>query len=252
MIRLRSSFLLLASLATLGPLGSVRANTVHAWYAPFSVTVEDASTIFNDYALFNGSRTNLYGGFGVRGLGGGPVATTAGGRVVATFEADPGYVFTGVDLHFGQWSWSNSYSFGGYVHTGNWSVSGGTYVGDTNPPDAGTGSTSWSGSGSSGVFAISNFDWWSGGGNQSFGIMGSSPAGAILLSNVTSFTVVMEMDITVYNTSEYGMSSFNITPQFTFAPPATVPDQPLSVALIGAVLLGTAAFGRRHQTRNSP
>ncbi len=251
MKRLRSSFLLLAGLAVLGTIGSVRANTVHAWYAPFSVTVHNSSTIFNSSVLFNGSRTDLGGSFGTTGSADGST-NSVGGTVVATFQADAGYVFTGVDLHFGPWSYSNAPFFGGYSHSGNWTVSGGTYVGDTNPADAGASSESWSGAGSSGGFSLYNFTWWSGGGNQYRTIMSSSAPAPIALSNVTSFTVFLNTEIYAYNTSGYGLSSFNITPEFTFAPPATVPDQPLSVALIGAVLLGTAAFGRRHQTRNSP
>lgn len=228
----------------------LQAGTIYyAPYAPFSVTIDDASTAFNDSVSFNGSKASLGGSFGVTGLPGSGLNSISG-TVIATFQADPGYVFTGVMLAFDQWSYSNAPFYGGHGGSGSWSVPGSTYVGDINPPDAGADSMSWQGSGSSGGFNYYRYVWWDGGGGQFQSIMGPFGTYPIQLNNVSSFTLTMNLNFWAINESGYGTSSLGVNTLITGAPPvSSVPEGAVQPQLLGAVFLGILLLGSRFKPR---
>lgn len=221
----------------------------HAPYAPFSVTVHDASTAFDDSVNFNGSKASLGGSFGVSGLPDSGLNSISG-TVIATFQADPGYVFTGLMLAFDQWSYSNAPAYGGHGGSGSWSVPGSTYVGDINPADAGASSMAWSGSGSSGGFNYYRYVWWDGGGGQFQSIMGPFGSYPIQLNNVSSFTLTMNLNFWAVNQSGYGTSSLGVHTLITGAPPtSSVPEGAVQTQLLGAVFLGVLLLGSRFKPR---
>ncbi len=231
---------------------SLHALTVHAPFAPFSVTIDGASTIFNTGVGFNGSRADLQGPFNVSGTEGGGQVTLSG-TVIATFQADPGYAFSAANLHFGQWSYSNAPFFGGHGHSGNWSIPGSTYVGDTNPADAGASSDSWSGSGSGGGFSYYRYVWWDGGGHPDYkAMMGPFGTMPVQLGLVSSFTVTLHTSIFAVNNSGYGVSSFNVSTEIVDAPPPPVgvPDGAVSPVVLGFLTVGLATFARRLRSRS--
>lgn len=98
---------LIASMILLATVSGLRADTIYVnSYANYSVTVSDASTAFNNTVGFNGSKASLGDSFAITGVEGAGYQHLLG-SVFATFQADPGYVFTGVLLDFGQWAYSN-------------------------------------------------------------------------------------------------------------------------------------------------
>lgn len=234
------SFGLMVGLLTAIP--ALMADTIYHGVAPYSVTVHDSSTLFNNNVTFNGSRASLVGPAQVQNVGtGGDVLS---GFVTATFEADVGFVFTNVLLEIGTWTYGNGQ--GGYDHDGTWSIPGSTYVGDTNPPEA-FDLTSWSGSGASGSFRRENYAWFNGGGSDFQSIMGPFGTYPIVLDNVSSFTVTIDMTLRALGTSGYTISAMNVHAVTTEGYPETpaVPDGPIPFALLGSVLIGTMLLGAR-------
>jgi hypothetical protein len=240
-----TSFVLFAA----GP--ALRADAVYYnGFANYTLTVHDESTVFNDWVNFNGAKASLGGSFSVSGE---PNTGTnrVSGYVHATFQANPGYVFTGLSIAFDQWSYGNAHSFGGHGGSGSWTVPGSTYVGDINPVDPGASSMAWSGSGDSGGWSYYRYVWWDGGGGQFQSLMGPHGTYPIQLDYVSSFTLMLNLALFAENNSGYGTSSLGLGTFITGAPPpvdppvAAVPEGPLSAGLLGAVLFGTMLLGRR-------
>lgn len=240
------------ALLAAGPV--LRADSIyHNAVANYTVTVHNESTAFTNGVNFNGSSAHLIGPFGALGAPGAGYTHNLG-FVSATFQADPGYVFTGLAIAFDQWSYSNSPFDGAHGGAGSWTVPGSTYVGDTNPADPGNTSMAWTGSGDSGSWSYYRYVDWDGGGNQFQSIMGPHGTYPILLDYVSSFTVSMNLNFWVHGNSGYGTSSLGIGTLITGAPPpvdppvTAVPEGPLSAGLLGAVLFGTMLLGRRVRT----
>lgn len=223
----------------------LRAGIIYdAPFAPFSVTVHDSSTLFNTTVGFNGGRAGLGGPVGLTGTEPGPSYASLSGLVVATFTADPGYVFDSVSLTFGQWSYSNSVEYGGHGYSGSWHIPGATYAGGTNPPEIGAvSSEAWSGSGSSGTFSRSDFTWWSGGGGGGRNLMD----GLILMNGMSSFTLTLDLTVFVTNKSSFGTSSFDVHTAMSEAPPVgnPVPDALPVLPVLAAAMAGLVSLRRR-------
>ena len=242
---------LVTSVALLAAGPGLRADAVYYnAVANYSETVHDESTAFTNGVNFNGSSAHLLGPFGASGVDNSGT-NYAYGHVYATFQADPGYVFTGVAIAFDQWSYSNAPFYGGHGGYGSWTVPGSTYVGDINPADPGASSMAWTGSGDSGGWSYYRYVWWDGGGNQFQSLMGPHGTYPIQLDYVSSFTLMMDLTLFAVNNSGYGTSSLGIGTVIAGAPPpvdppgATVPEGPLSAGFLGAVLFGTMLLGRR-------
>jgi hypothetical protein len=217
---------------------------VHAAYgAAYSVTVGPQSNIFNSSIGFDGnvlvgdthySSTYLGGYF----MGGadeipGYVTYYNGQHLTATFTADAGSVFNSVSMIFGPWSWQTPYSQGGYLTEGNWSVSGGSYVGTASYfyTDYAWRNYQWNAAGNSGSFSY--YDGWShsGGSHGSRGLMD----GVIQLPSVTQFTIDLDMSGFVLSSSWYGISNLEIALGIADAPvgpPSSVPDMGNTCALL--------------------
>ncbi len=227
---------------------TARANTVHAWNGPYAVTVDDSSTVFNNGILFNAGAM-LAGPVDVTGLRNGTTArTTLSGTVTATFQADTGYAFSGVDLGFGAFDFYSIIGPHGWGYSGTWHVTGGTYTETTNPVEAGMNDMAWSGSGDTGNF--SGYDWmeWVGGGGQWLNIMGANGPGPIIqLALVNSFTVSLDYTVWAYDNSHFAVSDFVITPTIVESAVNTVPDGGVSPLLVGGVMLALGGLARRRR-----
>lgn len=236
------AFALVCTLSAISP--ALRADAIYYnAFGPYSVTVHDSSTAFNDWVNFNGAKASLGGSFSASGEAGSGT-NYSHGHVHATFQADPGYVFTGLSIAFDQWSYGNAPSYGGHGSYGSWTVPGSTYVGDINPADEGASSMAWSGSGDSGGWSYYRYVWWDGGGGQFQSLMGPFGSYPIQLDYVSSFTVLMDLTFFAVNNSGYGTSSLGLNTYITGAPPqpppgTSVPDSGVQASLLGAILLGT-------------
>ena len=94
----------IATIAVLLPLHA--GAQVHAPSAPFTATVNPVSTIFTQQG-FNGGRADFGGGWGYHHPTPGVNGSTGTQFLSATFNADPGFVFTGISLGFEGWSFFN-------------------------------------------------------------------------------------------------------------------------------------------------
>ncbi len=108
---------------------SVSGEAVHSNQRPYSVTVAPGSTVFSDAVGFAFESDEAdFSSFGLVGTGAPETIRT--GTISLLFTADPGFAFTSASLDFDDIGWLNA-SFGGhYLHTGSWTISAGTYVGD--------------------------------------------------------------------------------------------------------------------------
>jgi hypothetical protein len=92
--------------------------TTHAWSAPYSVTVLDGSNFGSTSIAFNGDRTDF---LGKNSLEYSDVRATSSAQLSAVFQADPGYVITGVSLALRDRAYSIGYP--GYFEViANWTV----------------------------------------------------------------------------------------------------------------------------------
>jgi len=220
----------LAAFAVLLPL-HVGAQQ-HAPYAPFTASVNPGSTIFTQQG-FNGGRADFGGGWGYHHPTPGVVGSTGPQYLSATFNADPGSVFTGVSLGFEGWSFSNPENSWVLLDL-KWTVL------------AGSDSTSGS--------------WWfqpsgpnqGGGGGLGLPIPGSFVA----LGNVSSFTVNIEASIWGGGLGSFGdgkgaglgFSQLGMNTLFTEGSPVvtSVPEpETYAMMLAGLGLLGVMARRRK-------
>lgn len=241
------SFSLLAALPRLG------ASPIHAPHAPYSVQVGGSSTIFDSVVGFNGSRSDFGTSWGSTWDASLQNFSSGWQTFTATFLADPGSVFTSAHLNFGQWSFA--VPEGGWLwFEMNWTLPGGTYLGNNNVDDTyytSRGGTSWAvGSGQG------NYQYWhwgnqGGGGFEFMPIMDWwSP---VLLNNVSSFTVSFSARIlhggAVFGSGTgagLGFSAFQVTADTVpgAPPPPAVPDAANTLILLGAGLLSLLGAGR--------
>ncbi|MBI5692288.1 MAG: hypothetical protein HZC55_19575 [Verrucomicrobia bacterium] len=247
---LRLAVLLAVSL-TLVP--HVAATPVHNPLAPYSVDVGATSTVFNSLVGFNGSVANFGAPWGstwnfFQGN------TSSGLQTfTATFQADPGSVFTGANLGFGQWSFS--VPDGGYLwFSMDWTLPGAVYTGSNHQistyhtfPSG----TSWQVGPGGG-----NYQWWhrsnqGGGGFEFMPIMDHGVP--LLLNNVSSFSVTFSAIILhggAYfgdgNGAGLGFSNFSVNPIVVPGVPSTpaVPDGTSTALLFGVGILGLLSLGR--------
>lgn len=209
-------------------------------YGKFTVEVLPASTIFADSLSFNGNGTNLIG----QRVNGGTTDST--GTLYARFTADPGFVFTEAYLGFGPTGWSNaSFSPAGYVHSGGWSIPGGSYQG-TNSFRGGFGGqeSNWDASGDSGTFYYRNIYTGSGGAYGYRDFMDRD--GHVMLLNVQSFEVILSSTMHKDDTVDYSgySTSLNIEPATVETHVPEPAMMPLMVASAGAAW----ALRRRKRT----
>jgi hypothetical protein len=250
-MKCKSPLLLVASLVAIVPV--VHAGTIHAPYADYAVEVGATSSIFNSTVGFNGSRADFGGPWGTQ-YDSNQGNTDSGWQTFnATFQADPGSVFTNATLSFGQWSFA--VPEGGYLwFMMYWDLPGSSYSGSNNLDDTyftSPGGASWqvgSGGGS--------YHWWhrnnQGGGGFSFmNIMDFNVP--LTLSNVSTFSVAFRL-FTYHGGNVFGdgkgagIGFSNFSVQAITAPgapaPQTVPESGTTVFLVGASLLGLTLLRR--------
>jgi hypothetical protein len=220
-----------ALISVLLPLQAIAQ--VHAPYAPFTATLNPGSTIFTTQG-FNGGRADFGGGWGYVNPTPGSVTSTGDQFFSATFDADPGSVFTGVSLGFEGWSFANPENSWVLLDL-NWNV----YAG----------SDSWSG------------DYWfqpsgptqGGGGGLGLPIPGS----ALALNNVASFTVEFTARIWAGGPGYFGdgqgaglgFSQFGVNTVTAAGHPVTTPiPEPEIYAMMG-VGLGLMGWVNRRRKR---
>lgn len=224
----------LASIAVLVPL-HVSAQQ-HAPNAPFSVSVNSGSTILTQQG-FNGGRADFGGGWGYHHPTPGVTGSTGPQFLSATFNADPGFVFTGVSLGFEGWSFANPENSWVKLFM-NWNVRAGS--------DGASGSWEFQPSGPT----------QGGGGGLGLPIPGSFVA----LGNVSGFTVEIEASIWAGGPGSFGdgkgaslgFSQLGMNTLYTEGDPVTPPvPEPGTYAmmLVGLGLLGLVR--RRTQRLNA-
>ena len=208
----------------------------HAPFAPFSATVNPGSTIFTQQG-FNGGRADFGGGWGYHHPTPGVNGSTGPQFLSATFNADPGFVFTGISLGFENWSFSNPE--GSWVKLFmNWNVRVGS--------DSTIGSWEFQPSGPT----------QGGGGDLGLPIPGSFVA----LGNVSSFTVEVVASIWGGGHGAYGdgkgaslgFSQLGMDTLYTEGNPVTTPvpePETYAMMLAGLGLLGLVR--RRKQKLNA-
>jgi len=222
----------LASVAMLAPL-HVNAQ-VHAPYAPITATL-NPSSIFNTAQGFNGGRADFGGGWGYHHPTPGVNGSTGSQTFSATFNADPGFVFTGVSLGFEGWSFSNPDNSWVKLFL-NWDVLAGS--------DSKSGSWEFQPSGPT----------QGGGGGLGLPIPGS----IVALGNVSSFTVEFEASIWAGGPGSFGdgkgaglgFSQFGVNTVYTEGTPVTTPvpePETYAMMLAGLGLLGFMARRRKQQ-----
>lgn len=223
-----------SSLAVVAGLVSLHAKAqVHAPSAPFTATLNSSgSTIFNTTQGFNGGRADFGGSWGYTNPMGGSVTTSGVQSFSATFDADPGSVFTNVSLGFEGWSYSNpeNSSVAFYM---NWNVS--------------AGSDSWSG-----TYTFTLGGPQGGGGGLGLPIPGS----AIALGNVATFSVDFEASIWAWGLGYFGdgtgaglgFSQFGVNTVTAAGNPVTTPiPEPEIYAMMGLGLGLLGWMGRRRR-----
>jgi hypothetical protein len=248
--------LVLFSAGLLAALPHLGANPIHAPNAPFSVQVGGTSTIFNSVVGFNGSRADFGAPWGSTWNSAQQNFSSGWQTFTATFQADPGNVFTSANLGFGQWSFS--VPEGGWLwFQMNWSLPGGTYLGNNNLDDTyhtSPGGTSWNVGQGHGNYQYWHYSNQGGGGFSFMPIMDfGSP---LLLNNVSSFTVSFSALIQhgggVFGDGTgagLGFSAFQVSATTVPGTPApsAVPDAANTLMLLGAGLLGL--LGAERKTR---
>ncbi|MDQ5978236.1 MAG: hypothetical protein QG602_1210 [Verrucomicrobiota bacterium] len=236
---------------------ALRADAIYVNSATgYSVTVHDSSTIFNTTAGFNGNRTDFGGSWGSQYVGGG--ATWSGTQSFsATFQANPGSVFTGAYINFGQWSFA--VPEGSYVELYmDWSLPGAVYTGSDHTPlydPYGHGGVYWDIGEGGGVYRWKHAINQGGGG---FGFMSFMDfSSLLLLDNVSSFTMSFNLGIAhggnTFGDNKgagLGFSDFQVAPTLKAGEPkdpptATVPETGATAILLGAGLLGLLGASRR-------
>lgn len=241
----------------LAAAASLRADSVYVNSATgYSVAVHDSSTIFNTTVGFNGHRADFGGPWGSKYIGGG--ATWSGTQSFsATFQSNPGKVFTGVYMNFGAWSFAvPEGSWLGLVM--NWSLPGAVYTGTDNTPlfdPYGPGGDFWEIGTDSGTYQWKHAINQGGGGFEFMPFM-DFPS-QLLLNNVSSFTVSFQAYI-YYGGNVFGdgtgaglgFSDFQVAPILAASdqvtpPGSTVPDAGATALLLGVGLLGLIGASRR-------
>jgi hypothetical protein len=220
----------LASVAMLVPL-HVNAQ-VHAPFAPFTATLHPgSSTIFNTTQGFNGGRADFGGGWGYHHPTPGENGSTGLQTFSATFNADPGSVFTGVSLGFEGWSFSNPENSWIRLYL-SWDVLAGS--------DSESGSWEFQPSGPT----------QGGGGGLGLPI----PDSIVALGNVSSFTVQIRASIWSGGGGSFGdgkgaslgFSQFGVNTIYTEGNPVTTPiPEPEVYAMMGLGLGLLGWIGRR-------
>jgi hypothetical protein len=161
--------LALLSACLVSTLPGLEAGPVHAPNAPYSVTVGGSSSIFNTVVGFNGSRADFGSSWGSTWNATRQNYSSGLQTFTATFHADAGNVFTSANLGFGQWSFA--VPEGGWLwFSMDWSLPGGTYLGNNNLDDdyfSSPGGISWNVGAGQG-----NYQYWhksnQGGGGMEF------------------------------------------------------------------------------------
>ncbi len=231
---LRPHFALAVGIWGLGMTASVSGEAVHSNQRPYSVTVAPGSTVFSDAVGFAFESDEAdFSSFGLVGTGAPETIRT--GTISLLFTADPGFAFTSASLDFDDIGWLNA-SFGGhYLHTGSWTISAGTYVGDASGSQE-FGNANWFVTGQSGGFSYNNpFQGSSGGSGFGRDMMN----GSFQLGGVTNFAVTMNTTATVSLTSEYYMNRFKVTAATAVV---AIPEPSAFAVLTGAIALGLAAW----------
>ncbi len=230
------------------------AGPVHAPNAPYSVEVGASSTVFNSGVGFNGSRADFGNSWGSEWIAAQSNYSTGWQTFTATFQADPGNVFTRATLGFGQWSFA--VPEGGWLwFEMNWSLPGSTYAGTNNLDDTyytWPGGSSWQVGAGGG-----NYQWWhrsnqGGGGMEFMPIMDFGVP--LVLGNVSTFTVGFSARIqhggNVFGSGTgagIGFSAFQVTAETAPGNPAPnpVPEWGTTAALLGLGLIGLGVGRRR-------
>ena len=238
--------------------GSLNANpTYFNPTNPYSVTVNGSSTIFNTTAGFNGNRADFGGPWGsyydnsVGRRESGPQSFSA------TFQADPGSVFTGVAMGFFlQWGFSSPES-SYVVFQMDWSLPGSVYTGSNHNTLSGTGGELWTIGSGGGHYEWKHAGPQGGGGFEFMPIM-DFPS-VLQLNNVSSFDVSFSAEI--FYGKEYfgdgtgagiGFSAFSVQPFMTAGDPvdppvSSVPDTGATAHFLGAGLFALFAAVRRQR-----
>lgn len=244
--------------ALLAAVASLRADSVYINPGnPYSVTVHDSSSVFNTMVGWNGSRADFGKSWGSYYVAGGP--NWSGTQYFsATFQANPGSVFTSASIGFSQWSFS--VPEGGYLHLYmNWSLPGSVYTGSNYTPNIlPLGGTKWVVGDGSGQFEWRHAITQGGGGFEFMPIMDFGSQ--LLLNNVSNFTVSFAIGM-AYGGNVFGdgtgaglgFSFFSVMPVLTAGtlnspvnPPGTaVPDTGATALLLGAGVLGLIGARRR-------
>ncbi len=248
------SGVVLLSMLLMAAVPGVRAGFVHAPFAPLAVEVGGSSSVFNSVVGFNGSRADFGGPWGSQWDVALQNYSTGWQTFSATFQADPGNVFTSAVIGFGQWSFA--VPEGGWLwFEMNWSLPGSTYGGGNNVAYNyynSPGGASWQvGSGGG------NYQYWhhgnqGGGGFQFMPIMDFGVP--LILGNVSTFSV--NFSARIQHGGAYfgdgrgaglGFSDFQVTAYTAPGnpPPSAVPEFGATAALLGATLLGLLAVGTR-------
>ncbi len=214
--------------------GAAQALDVHNAYGSYTASISDPqSTAFNTVHFTNGYETELCC-FGRDQSRGAPQD-----RLLVTFVADPGYVFTSMHMGFTGFSLRTN-AFEGFInYGGNWNVSTGTFAPgqDSFRYDFIYDHYGWDQSGTGGTFFRSNEFWNSGGVNAFIPIMSAT---GIDLANASEFT--LEIKLGGEAGGSYG-TNLNIE---AITIPAPVPEPETYVMLLaGLGLLGFATRRRR-------